>query len=168
MSIELPTTQEIIDQNIANLEARLNQTTPAAERAFNRVLAAMEGMAYTSLYKYAADRILAVLAQTAKGTDLDLLGGEYDVSRQQATAAVLTITLTGTNGTQIPAGTVLIGDSNGELYVNQALGTIAGGTVTLTIAAQVPECRATSTTERRSRSRTRSQGLPACRPWPPP
>jgi len=138
MSIELPTTQQIIDQNIANLEARLNQSTPAAERSFNRVLAAMEGMAYTSLYKYAADRILAALAQTARGADLDLLGGEYDTPRQQATAAVLTISLTGTNGTQIPAGTVFIGDSNGELYTNQALGEIADGTVTLTIRAQIP------------------------------
>lgn len=138
MGIELPTTQEIIDQSRAYLEARLAQTTPAADRAYNNVVAGMTGLAFTALRKYGADRILAAFAQTAVGADLDLIGAEYDTARKQAVAAVHTVTLTGTNGTDIPAGTVFVADANGALYSNNALGTIAAGTVTLTLTAQVP------------------------------
>ena len=130
------TTQEQIDQNIANIESRIGQTTPPADLAYNNVVATMEAMGQTALAKYAADRTLAVLAQTAQGADLDLLGAEYGVTRNQAVAAVLTITITGTNATVIPAGTVFIGVSNSALYTSQADGTIAVGTVTLTITAQ--------------------------------
>jgi hypothetical protein len=136
MPIVQLTTQEQVDQNIANLESRLNQTTPAADKAYNRVIATMEAQGQTALAKYAADRILAVLAQTAKGADLDLLGGEYDTLRHQATAAVLSVTLTGTNATVIPVGTIMVGLPNSALYTVTTGGTIALGTVTLALTAQ--------------------------------
>jgi len=137
MSIPILTTQEQVDQNIAYLEARLNQTTPAADKAYNREVAVMQGMGQTALAKLLADRIKAVLAQTARGADLDLLGLEYDTPRHAAAAAVLSVTLTGTNGTVISVGTVMIGLPNGALYTVTTGGTIAGGTVTLAITAQV-------------------------------
>jgi phage-related baseplate assembly protein len=137
MPITIPTTQQLIDQFRAYLEARLNQNTPASEKAFNNVVSVDFGLAYTTLFKYAADRILAVLARTAKDVDLDVIGAEYDTPRNQATACVLSITLTGTNGTVIPAGTVFVGIPNAALYISQAAGTIAAGTVTLSITAQI-------------------------------
>jgi hypothetical protein len=137
MSMTIPTTQQLVDQLKSYLESRLNQTTPAADRAFTNVVAVAFALACTSQYKYAADRFLAVLAQTAKGADLDFLGGEYATARNQAVAAVLTLTLTGTNATVIPLGTVFVSAGTGALYVSQAAGTIALGTVTLTVTAQV-------------------------------
>ncbi len=138
MGVDIPTTQQQVAQNIANLEGRLTQTTPAADKAYNKVLAVMEAMGYTSLYKYAVDRIMAVLVATARGPDLDALGFEYGLPRYQATAAVVTITLTGTNTTVIPAGTVFVYPGSGALYISQTSGTITAGTVTLTLTAQAP------------------------------
>lgn len=133
--IDLPTTQQQIDQNIANLEARLNQTTPSNDRAFNKVVAVTEGMAFTSLRKYAADRFMAALASTASGPDLDIIGAEYGVLRNQAVAAQVTITVTGTNGTTIPSGTIFIDQANGALYTSTSAATISGGTATVAATA---------------------------------
>lgn len=138
MPITIPTTQEITDQNLANIEARLNQTTPASDRAFNAVLAVMEALAYTSLYKYAADRSLAAYVMTAQGEDLDNWGAEYAVPRKTAVAAVLVLTLTGTNATVIPAGTVFVADANFAQYISQAEVTIAAGTCAPVVAAVEP------------------------------
>lgn len=134
----MPTTQEIVDQNKAYIESRLGQTTPPADKAYNNVVAGTEGMTYQALLKFAADRTLAVLAQTAKGADLDLLGGEYDVPRHQATASVMTVTITGTDGTVISVGTILVGLPNSALYTVTTGATMAGGLgCTITITAQI-------------------------------
>ena len=55
MSLTIPTTKELKEQNLANLESNINQTSPLADRAFLRVLAAMEALQNTPLYKYAVD-----------------------------------------------------------------------------------------------------------------
>ena len=135
MSVNVQTTQEITQQFLAKLEARLNQTTPAADHAYNNVIAGDSALAFTSLYKYAVDRTLAAYAYTAKGADLDALGNELGVVRHPATAWQGTITLTGTNGTVIPIGTVFVATATGQAYTCIVGGTIAAGTVTLTLQA---------------------------------
>lgn len=137
MSQTIPTTQELVDQFRAFIEARLNQDTPASDRAYNNVVAADFGMAYTSLFKFAADAVLSNLAQTAKGAALDALGLEYETARNLAVAAVLALTLTGTNGTVIPAGTVFVSVSTGLLYTSQDSVTIAAGTCSPVVRAQI-------------------------------
>jgi hypothetical protein len=136
MSVAVQSTQEITKQFLAMLEARLNQTTPAADRAFNNVIAADSGLAFTALAKFAVDRTLAAYAYTAKGADLDALGREYDAPRHPATSWQGTLTLTGTNGTVIPVSTILISPATGRLYTVTGGGTIALGTVTLAASAQ--------------------------------
>jgi uncharacterized phage protein gp47/JayE len=135
MSIEILTTQEIKDQNLSNLESQLGQTAPVADKAFLRVLAAMEALMIRPLYNYAIERIKQNLALTATGSDLDLLGSEYDVNRTLAEAAQLTATIPGTNGTNIPAGTDFIGDANGVRYLTDALVVVAGGVGTIALTA---------------------------------
>ena len=49
MSSNIPTTLEQKVQNLANLEAALSQTSPLADKAFLRVLAAMEAMQFTGI-----------------------------------------------------------------------------------------------------------------------
>jgi len=52
MSLVTPTTKELSDNIIAQLEATLNQTIPLLPRAFNRVLAKALAAVFILLYKY--------------------------------------------------------------------------------------------------------------------
>lgn len=136
MPQNIPTTQEIKDQNLANYESRLAQTSPLADKAFLRVQSAVEALIFTLLYKYAADRAKQALAITATGDGLKLHGDEFEVVRVAAVATVLTFTLPGTNGTIIPAGTDFIGNSNGIRYFSDSSATITGGIATITATAE--------------------------------
>lgn len=132
----IPTTQQIKDQNLANLESQLNQTSPLNDKAFLRVLSAVEAILGTSLYKFGIDRIKQVLTTTAGEEGLTDLGAEYGVPRKVTVAAVLTIALPGTNGTIIPATRTFVGDSNGVRYSIDASATITGGFAAISITAQ--------------------------------
>lgn len=136
MSLNIPITQEIKDQNLANLESNLNQQAPLNNRAFLRVLSAMEAVFATSLYKYGVERALQNLALTATGEDLDRLGAEVGVFRKPAESAVLQIQLPGTNGTIIPVTVDFIGDSNGVRYFPDASSTVASGFAVIDVTAQ--------------------------------
>lgn len=135
MSLQILTTQEIKDQNLSNLESNIGQEAPITDKAFLRVLAAMEAMSNTPLYKYAAERAKQNLALTATSIDLDNLGIEYGIIRKAAEAAVLTATIPGTNGTIIPINTDFSGDSNGVRYFTDAQVTVAGGIGTISLTA---------------------------------
>jgi hypothetical protein len=120
MPVTIPTTAQQAAANKANIEARLNQTSPAADKAFNNVIATTEAMAYTSLYKYAADRTTANLVISAQGSDLDYLGQEYGIARFTAVSAVVTATLTATDATIVPIGTIFTCPANGLQYQTTA------------------------------------------------
>jgi len=135
MSIPVPKTQTLIDNNIARIEGQLNQTTPSNDKAFNKVLATMEGMNDAQLYRFAIEQAAKNLAITANLEGLKILGQEYDVPYNNAEAAVLTITIPGINGTIVPLGTDFVGIPNGELYFSQSAATVAGGIATINIQA---------------------------------
>ena len=87
MGLNLPTTQESKDTNLAYLDGLGAQSSPLADKAFLRVLAAMEALGVaTPLFKFAAERARQNLWITATGGDLDLLGAEYKVPRKAAVA----------------------------------------------------------------------------------
>ena len=65
MSIQVPTTAEIADNIIAQLEATLNQTIPLLPKAFNRVLAKALAAVFVLLYKYGGFIFLQIFVQTA-------------------------------------------------------------------------------------------------------
>ncbi len=135
--LNIPTTQETKDTNLANLEGQLGQSSPLADKAFLRVLAAMEALGVaTPLYKFAVERAKQNFALTGTGDDLDVLGSEYGVSRKAAVATVLTIQLPGTNGTIIPATVDFTGDSNGVRYFPDSSATVTGGFATMTVTAE--------------------------------
>lgn len=136
MALTIPTTKEIKELNLAVLELALNQTSPLNEKAFLRVLAAMEAQAYTGIYKLIAERTLQNLALTATGSDLDRIGQEYGVIRKPAEAAVLTISLPATNGTVIPATIDYVGDSNSVRYFPATSVIAAGGAAVSDVTAE--------------------------------
>lgn len=133
MSLTIPTYQDLVDTAISNYETSLGQDAPLTPKAFLRILARVQALHITGLYKLAAERTLQNLVLTATDEDLERIGEEYGVTRQDAIPAELVLTCTGTNGIDIPAGTVFIGDANGLLYYTQALVTIASGTASPTV-----------------------------------
>lgn len=138
MALTILTTQQLADQALANLEASLNQTAPLNEKAFLRVLAAVQALTTTGLYKYASERARQTLAITATGADLDLIGAEFDVIRKPSASAVLTATLPGINGTTVPSSTSFIGAANGVEYFLSASVLTIGGVATLSMTAETP------------------------------
>lgn len=137
MSIKILTTKELSDQNLAGLEGAIGQTSPIADKAFLRVLAAVLALGHTGLYKYAAERAKQNLAQTATGSDLDLIGAEFDVTRKASETAVIEATVTGLDETIISATSSFIGDANGVRYYVDSSVEIVGGTATISLTAEV-------------------------------
>lgn len=136
MSLNIPSTQEQIEQNIAQLESALGQNAPIATKAFLRVLGIMEASQYTTLYKFAIERAKQNLALTATDEDLDLIGEEYGVIRKAAEAAVLTISLPAINGTVIPATVDFLGVANGVRYFPNSSTVAAGGFAVLDVTSE--------------------------------
>lgn len=133
MAVNIPTTKELFEQNLSNYEQKINQESPLNDRAFLRVSSQNEAGAFTILYKYGQERALQNLVQTATGSDLDLLGSEYDTPRNPATAAEFTATLPATTGTIIPGTTIFTGVNNGVQYITIGSSTSVGGIATLVL-----------------------------------
>ncbi len=137
MALELLTTDELFERALANIEGEINQTSPLNDKAFNRVLAALIALDHKGLQNFGAERATANLVITATGSDLDILGAEYGVTRKPAEAAVLTIELPATNGTVIPVTVDYTGDSNGIRYFPDAASPPAsGGVAVQSVTAQ--------------------------------
>lgn len=134
--LRIPTTQEVYDRNIARLESALNQSSPATEKAFIKVLAAMEAMNYTELNRFGAERAKQNLAMTAGEGLLEVLGAEYGVTRKAAVAAQLDIEADANPGTEVPITASFTGDSNSEKYWPDASGSESGGKIELTVIAE--------------------------------
>src|ERR1700690_1542243 len=73
-----------------------------------------------------------------RSTSLDLRGADLNLPRDQATASSSTdIQITGTNGTVInPGDLTFLYQATNILYINTSGGTIAGGVLDMTAAAQ--------------------------------
>ena len=138
MTTNIPTTAEIAAQNVTNFETRIGQTIPANDRAFFRVLAALEAGLFTSHYKFAADRMLQNLALTASDKDLDRIGVNYRVYRKAAVAWVGTIDQPATNGTTIPITVDYVSDASGIRYIVNAAAVAAGGSATVSVTSTEP------------------------------
>lgn len=136
MAFPIPTTEELRELYLSNIETEINQTSPLTKKAFNRVLASSEALNTTPLFKFGAERAKQNLAISATGEDLNVIGENYGIIRKPAEAAVLTISLPAENGTIIPATTPFIGDLNGARYFPSASATAVGGVAILSVTAE--------------------------------
>jgi hypothetical protein len=136
MSLILPTTQELVDRNVARLEASLNQTSPATDKSFIRVLAALEAMAQSEVHRLVIERAKQNLALTAGEESLAIIGEESGVDRKAAVATQLTIQATSTTGLTVPITATFTGDSNSEVYRPDASASEAGGYISITVSAE--------------------------------
>lgn len=147
MSLETPTTQEINDNIIAQLEAELSQTIPLLPKSFMRVLAKTLAGVFMLLYKYGGFIFLQIFVRTASAKDTTILGKTVNPltfwgrligvgDPTAATQAELLIDITvNTIGGTLDSGTQLIGELNGVTYITIGAVAIDAGTIQATIRA---------------------------------
>jgi uncharacterized phage protein gp47/JayE len=131
MSVTIPSITTIRDQIVSDITTRIGASVPILPKAFIRVLATALAGVLALLYRMAGWTYRQIFAQTADDAALALIGEQYGIIRTPAVAAKLTATATGTDGTNIPAGTfwTLLG----LIYTQDALQVIAGGTATIAL-----------------------------------
>lgn len=147
MSLTTPTTKEISDNIIAQLEASLNQTIPLLPKSFMRVLAKTLAGVFVLLYKYGGFMFLQIFVQTASMNET-VVNGKTIIPLVEwgrligigdpvaATQAELSITVTVENQTGIlPSGTQLVNADNGVTYITIGAVTLNAATVAATIRA---------------------------------
>jgi uncharacterized phage protein gp47/JayE len=147
MSLTTPTTKEISDNIIAQLEATLNQSIPLLPKAFNRVIAKAIAGVFVLLYKYGGFMFLQIFVSVASTVETTVNGkvliplvswgrliGTGDPV--PATSAELVVDITVENQTgSLPSGTQLIGADNGVTYITVGSVLLDAATVQATILA---------------------------------
>ena len=132
MSLVTPTTKEVGDNIIAQLEASLNQTIPLLPKSFLRVLAKVLGAVFIILYKYGGFIFLQMFVQSASAVETTVNGNTLTPLTQwgrligvgdptPATSAELLIDITVETQTgSLLSGTQLVSTENGVTYITLA------------------------------------------------
>jgi len=129
MALSTPTTKEINDNIIAQLESSIGQSIPLLPKSFLRVLAKTLAAVFTLLYKYCGFIFLQIFVKTASIKETEINGqivspliewgrlvGEGDPVA--ATNAQLNIQITVENQTgTLNSGAQLVGATNGVTYL---------------------------------------------------
>lgn len=135
MALQEPTTNEIRDTLIANIESRLGQIVPIMPKAVWRVLAAAIAGIFTTLYKYGSWQFLQMFPQTADEESLEQWGNLVNIIRTPAESARIEFGCTGEDGSQILTSSQIINNLTGVVYIVDADQTIAGGVAIITAVA---------------------------------
>ena len=147
MSLTTPTTKEISDNIIAQLEASLNQTIPLLPKSFLRVLAKALAGVFVLLYKYGGFMFLQIFVRTASANPTivngkavtpliewgRLIGAGDPVPATQA-ELLIDITVENQTGT-LPSNTQLVNTGNGVTYLTIGAVALSAPTVQATIRA---------------------------------
>lgn len=147
MSLTTPTTKEISDNIIAQLEATLSQTIPLLPKSFMRVLSKALAAVFILLYKYGGFIFLQMFVQTASAKDTTVNGATINPltfwgrligvgDPVAATNAELLIDVTVTNQVgSLPSGSQLVNSDNGVTYITIGAVLLDAPTVQATIRA---------------------------------
>lgn len=129
MSLQTPTTKEIGNNLIAQLEASLNQTIPLLPKSFMRVLAKALAGVFVLLYKYGGFTFLQVFVQSASAKQttingvlkvpLNEWGKLIGVGLPKAATSAELLMEVGVNVQEgsLPSGTQLVNVDNGVTYI---------------------------------------------------
>lgn len=128
---------DIEAQALSDIEAETGQTTPLLRRAFTRVLV----KALAGIIALIERRLLwayyQIFPQTADAESIAFYEGRYGIVPSPAVAAILAITITGTDGYLAPSGTLWV-SASGLVYTQVADATISGTTATAQIECLTP------------------------------
>ena len=130
------TLAQIIDRVAADINGRLPGADARLRRSVLGVLARQSAGVAHGLYGYLAYLGRQILPDVNEAEYLDRWANIWGVTRKAAAAAKGNITVTGTNGVTVPAGTALQ-RSDGAEFTTDADGTIASGTATIAVTASV-------------------------------
>lgn len=135
MPYSRPTLAQIYARVKTDIGGALDSYAAFFRRSFERGAAgALAGISH-QLHAHIAWVALQIDPRTA---DPDIFESAHasprGITKRPAVAAQLTITSTGTSGTPVPAGTEYA-RADGELYTTDALATVSGGVVTMTVTA---------------------------------
>ncbi|HET9063682.1 MAG TPA: baseplate J/gp47 family protein [Candidatus Binatia bacterium] len=134
MPFERPSLAELIDRVGGDLRGRLEITGPILRRAMADVLSSVWAGAVHTLYGYLDWLARQLFGDTAEREALLRMASLYGITPVPATFATGNVTATGTNGTSIPAETILRLDAATAYRVTTGQ-VIALGTATLPVEA---------------------------------
>jgi len=147
LSLQTPTTAEIADLIVAQLQSSLNQTIPLLPKAFNRVLAKVLAGVFILIYKYAGFMFLQIFVETASVEETTVLGKTVSPLKSwgrligigdptAATSAEMLIDIVVTNQTgSLISGTQLVNNDNGVTYITVGDVLLNAPTIQATIQA---------------------------------
>jgi len=136
MPFSRPTIDELKTWALADLKTRLNLSGTIQDRSVVAAIANLiaGGMHLENSYlEYIARQVVPLTA------DIDVLeahGTVWGITRKAPTHSEGVATFSGTNGTVIPEGTILLSDV-GDQYITTAAGTIASGTAAIATRAVI-------------------------------
>lgn len=147
MALVTPTTAQVANNVIGQLETAISQTIPLLPKSFSRVLAKVIAAVYIVLYKYAGFSLLQQFVSTASFEETEVNGelltpliewgrlvGVGDPIA--ATQAQLTLSVTVLNQVgSLPGGTQLLYAPTGVVYLTTAAVLLSAPTVTVTAIA---------------------------------
>lgn len=147
MSPETPTTQEIADNIVAQVESTLSETVPLMPKAFIRVIAKALAGVFVLLYKYAGFIFLQMFVAHASMRETEVLGKKIRPLVEwgrligagdpiDATRAELRLTVTVLNQTgSLLAGAQLVFPSTGVVYLSTTSVALDAPTVEVVVRA---------------------------------
>lgn len=147
MILTTPTTQTLADNQVAQLDASLDHTTPFLPRGFTRVLSKAQAGANVLLHKYAQWMLLQMFAEYASMEETIVLGRKLrplvEIGRMvgagdplAATRAELVVTVTvQLQSGALPAGSQLLYPATGVLYLTTASVALDAATISVTVRA---------------------------------
>ena len=136
MSFARPTLEQLITRIKTDLEARLNGGGTVLRRSAVAVFARVIAGASHLLHGHLDFIFEQAFPDTADDNELVRWAAIWGINRIPAEFAAGNVTFTGVNGTNVPALTQ-VQRSDGVLFETQGSGLIAGGSVTLAVAAVV-------------------------------
>jgi len=136
MAFNRPTLSELKDRIRADVDNRLlGAHARLRHTVLGKLAEAIAGAVYL-IHGHLVWESKQIHPDTADGEHLDRHGDLRDISRKAATKSNGNIIITGTNGTDIPAGTE-VQRADGVAFITDALATIAAGTATVAVTAVV-------------------------------
>lgn len=134
MPISRPTLQELIERSRADIEARIPGADAHRGNSVLGSLARVHAGGMHGLYGFLVWIAKQIIPDTADAEYLERWASLWGVARLQPVAATGNLTITGTNGISVPAGTEFQ-TSDGIPYTVNAEVTVASGTATAAITA---------------------------------
>jgi uncharacterized phage protein gp47/JayE len=132
--ISRPTLQTLVNRITTDVQNAVGFATPLLPNSVLRVLAKVFAGSVHMLYGYIQYFSKQIFPDTAESAYLSEWASIWGITRQPASYAECVLTVTGIDGSDVPAGTLWIDPANGIEYASNADVVIAGATA-ITVTA---------------------------------